>query len=113
MLDNFKIKAIMLMMAILIGIAFTAYSIASSGVTTMLMIVIPVLAILIWQLFRLVDKTNMEVAAFLDNIRYNDYAVSFTEKKTLGESFQNLHGAFNLVNQKFRDIRSEKEAQFQ
>ena len=55
----------------------------------------------------------MEVATFLDNIKYNDYAVSYTEKDTIGDSFKNLHGAFNLVNKKFRDIRSEKEAQFQ
>jgi len=65
------------------------------------------------QLFRRIDQTNKEVADFLANIKYDDYAATFSESKALSDSYQNLHKSFNLVTKKFRDIRSEKEAQFQ
>ncbi len=78
-----------------------------------LVFLIPLVGALVWQLFNLIDKTNQEVASFLANIKYNDYAVRFTESKAIGESYQDLHKSFNLVNEKFRDIRSEKEMQFQ
>lgn len=63
-------------------------------------------------LFRLVDKTNSEIASFLLNIKYDDYTATYTNV-TPDESFGKLYGAFNVITDKFRDIRQEKEAQFQ
>ena len=100
-------------MAILAVSIVVAYIISSQNLNSLLLLLIPFGIIMIYNLFRLIDKTNMEVATFLDNIKYNDYAVSYTERDSISDSFRNLHGAFNLVNKKFRDIRSEKEAQFQ
>lgn len=77
------------------------------------MILVPMTIILIVRIFRIVDKTNTEIATFLTNIKYNDYAVNFTENPSHADSYLQLHGAFNLVTEKFRNIRSEKEAQFQ
>ncbi|MBX2817900.1 MAG: ATP-binding protein [Saprospiraceae bacterium] len=83
------------------------------GMNSTLVLLIPILIGLLWAFFRFVDKTNQEVATFLTNIKYDDFAVNFSESTTSGQSFQRLHGAFNMVNEKFRDIRSQKEAQFQ
>ncbi len=113
MLEHFKIRTLLLVTLIILIITAIIYTILKHGFNTYLVILIPLLAIFIWRLFSLIDKTNQEVASFLANIKYNDYAASFPEKKSVGDSYQTLHGAFNLVTEKFRDIRSEKEAQFQ
>lgn len=63
-------------------------------------------------LFRLVDKTNSEIASFLLNIKYDDYTATYTTQEP-DQSFGKLYGAFNVITDKFRDIRLEKEAQFQ
>lgn len=63
-------------------------------------------------LFHLVDKTNSEIASFLLNIKYDDYTATYTTQEP-DQSFGKLYGAFNVITDKFRDIRLEKEAQFQ
>lgn len=113
MFQHFKVKIILFLLGILILILLFTYLWQSDGLKMHLFLFIPLIGILIWRLFRLVDKTNSEVATFLSNIRYNDYAVSYPENKHVQDSYQDLHSAFNLVNEKFRNIRSEKEAQFQ
>lgn len=113
MLKNFKIKALFYLGSILVIVIGSGYALFILDTQVYLLILVPVFAFLIYQLFSLVDKTNTEVASFLANIKYNDYAAHFPESKNISDSYQDLHGAFNLVTAKFRDIRSEKEAQFQ
>ncbi|MCB0656910.1 MAG: hypothetical protein KDC57_12275, partial [Saprospiraceae bacterium] len=113
MFQHFKVKVVLFLVAIICLILLLTYAWNAQGAKLHLILFIPVIAILLWRLFRLVDKTNSEVATFLANIRYNDYAVSYPENKNVQDSYQTLHSAFNLVNEKFRNIRSEKEAQFQ
>ncbi|MDH3648678.1 MAG: ATP-binding protein [Saprospiraceae bacterium] len=113
MFRQFRTKIFVLLFAILIILLFIVYGLVKNGVSVLLVALIPALTALVWNLFHLVDKTNTEIATFLANIKYNDYAVNFSETKAQDESYQKLHGAFNLVTKKFRDIRSEKEAQFQ
>lgn len=104
---------LMYLAGILVVIIGAGYAIFIIDTKINLLFLVPVLIGLIWQLFSLVDKTNQEVASFLANIKYNDYAAHFTESKSIGDSYQTLHKSFNLVTEKFRDIRSEKEVQFQ
>lgn len=63
-------------------------------------------------LFRVVNRTNTYLANFLLSIKYDDFETSYT-KKTKETSEKALFGAFNLINGKFRNIRLEKEIQFQ
>jgi len=66
----------------------------------------------ITSLFFLVEKTNSEIASFLLNIKYDDYTATYTTQEP-DQSFKKLYGAFNVITDKFRDIRQEKEVQFQ
>ena len=113
MLRNFKFQTTLLLVSILVVLAMIMYMIYQNAGNAALIILIPLFVGLVWRLFSQIDKTNREVASFLANIKYNDYASSFSEKESIGDSYKNLHGAFNMVTKKFRDIRSEKEAQFQ
>ena len=66
----------------------------------------------VWDLIRFTDQTNRDVASFLLGIKYDDFSVTFTGKHK-GRSFGELYESFNEINNKFRDIQAEKEAQFQ
>jgi len=62
-------------------------------------------------LIRFVDKTNRDLANFLESIRHAEFSRSFKTENT-GSSFDELSNAFNLVIQDFQKIRSEKEEQY-
>ncbi|MEO9966272.1 MAG: ATP-binding protein [Reichenbachiella sp.] len=66
----------------------------------------------IYVLIRYLDKTNKELAGFLNSIKYDDFTHTYTTRKT-GTSMDGLYQQFNNVIKKFREIRAEKEAQHQ
>ena len=113
MLKRFKLQILINLGAALIALLAIGYVVFESEQKVYLIVLIPFALLFLWQLFRRVDKTNTEIARFLDNIKYDDYEANFPESKAVQDSYQTLHSAFNLVTEKFRDIRSEKEAQFQ
>ncbi len=70
---------------------------------------------LIYQIYALIqflDRTNRELAGFLNAIKYDDFTHTYSTRKT-GTSQDLLHEEFNKVIKKFREIRAEKEAQYQ
>lgn len=62
-------------------------------------------------LFRYVNKTNRDLASFLESIRFSEFTRSF-QIEGLGSSFDELSKAFNDVIQDFQKVRSEKEEHF-
>ncbi|MFY0627822.1 MAG: GHKL domain-containing protein [Reichenbachiella sp.] len=74
-----------------------------------------VLAALVYQTYALIkhlDKANKELAGFLESIKYDDFTHTYNTKKT-GTSMDKLYEQFNLVIKKFREVRADKEAQYQ
>jgi nitrogen fixation/metabolism regulation signal transduction histidine kinase len=66
---------------------------------------------LLYSLFSLVNQTNKKLTEFLLNIRYDDYEAHYSSES--GEITQKaLSGAFNVITDKFRHMRQEKEAQY-
>ncbi len=65
----------------------------------------------VWALIRYVDKTNRELANFLESIRYSEFTRTFHFKEA-GSSFEALSEAFNDVMKDFQQIRSEREEHF-
>ena len=57
-----------------------------------------------------VDKTNREVARFLQSVRYADFSQTFSAR-SWGRSFRDLHDAISDVMDDFREARSETEQQ--
>lgn len=62
----------------------------------------------VWSMIRYVDRTNRELANFLESIRYSEFTRTFTIKEA-GSSFEALSDAFNEVMHDFQQVRSEKE----
>jgi two-component system nitrogen regulation sensor histidine kinase NtrY len=65
----------------------------------------------VWSLIRYVDRTNRELASFLESIRYSEFTRSFQISNT-GSSFDELNAAFNDVMKDFQQVRSEREEHF-
>jgi two-component system nitrogen regulation sensor histidine kinase NtrY len=68
-------------------------------------------ALQIYSLFRYVDKTNRDLAGFLESIRFSEFTRSF-QIGGMGSSFNELNKAFNNVINDFQKVRSEKEEHF-
>ena len=65
----------------------------------------------VWSMIRYVDRTNRELASFLESIRYSEFTRSFQIGNT-GSSFDELNTAFNDVMKDFQQVRSEREEHF-
>ncbi|GAB4190135.1 MAG: sensor histidine kinase [Thermoflexibacter sp.] len=72
-------------------------------------------ALIVFQVIGLikhVESANREVVDFLNNIRYDDFSKTY-KLNGEGKSFAELNAAFNEVIGRFRQIRAEKEANYQ
>ena len=65
----------------------------------------------VWSLIRYVDRTNRELAGFLESIRYSEFTRTF-QISDGGSSFDELNEAFNDVMKDFQQVRSEREEHF-
>lgn len=65
-----------------------------------------------YYLFYFLEKSNREIIGFLESIKWDDFSHTYPEKKS-GTSLDDLYLEFNGVIKKFREIRADKEAQYQ
>jgi two-component system, NtrC family, nitrogen regulation sensor histidine kinase NtrY len=65
----------------------------------------------IYSLIRYVDKTNRDLASFLESIRFSEFTRTF-QIEGMGASFDELNKAFNGVINDFQRVRAEKEEHF-
>ncbi|NDK56979.1 sensor histidine kinase [Pontibacter fetidus] len=65
----------------------------------------------LWEIARYVTRSNNELARFLEAVKQRDFSQRFNENTN--SSLQQLHKAFNLINNTFKELHIEREAQFQ
>ncbi|WP_242927899.1 sensor histidine kinase [Pontibacter vulgaris] len=65
----------------------------------------------VWEMARYVTRSNNELARFLEAVKQRDFSQRFNEHSNT--SLQELHKAFNLINNTFKQLHIEREAQFQ
>lgn len=70
------------------------------------------LVIQVYELIRYVRQTNRELAKFLLSIKNNDFTISFSSQKG-GRQFRELHTAFKEIIESYKQVKIEKEAQFE
>jgi len=66
----------------------------------------------IYELLRYVNQTNRDLAKFLLSIKNADFTIHFSQKKA-DKSFRELHHAFREITESYKQVKIEKEAQFQ
>ena len=109
MFKSFQTKVVQYLVVILLAMMGIAYVYINEIYSFTLMLLVPLLIIMVWSLFKLVNKTNTDFVQFLSGIKYDDVEQSFAPNQ-LGESHRDLYESFNLITEKIRTLRSEKEA---
>lgn len=111
MIANFRVQCTLRVLLLVACIAvFLVLVIETSFYFTMTLVGL-VVVLQTAGLIRYVEKTNRDLARFLDAIEYNDFTQSFANVSG-GRTFGELRTAFAGVMRKFQGARSEKEAQF-
>ncbi|MEP2026532.1 MAG: ATP-binding protein [Reichenbachiella sp.] len=108
--NNFKLNLIVRVLLIFCTCIFLVNLFYTESYTLTKVLVSCLLAYEVYVLIKYLDKTNRELAGFLNSIKYDDFTHTYTTKKS-GTSMDGLYEQFNNVIKKFREIRAEKEAQ--
>ncbi len=107
---NFRINLLIRIVILSLTVFLFFYFINTETFLTPILIL--TLGILqVYSLFRYVDKTNRDLASFLESIRFSEFTRSF-QIEGMGASFNELNKAFNDVIADFQKVRSEKEEHF-
>lgn len=104
---NVAIRVFILSATIFLGFYFVYAHGANSVIATFGLLTILQIILLV----RYVDKMNYKIIFFLESIKYDDFSITYPVENT-NASFKALHEEFNKVLQKFRELRSHKEADF-
>lgn len=75
-------------------------------------IISSLILILSIELIRYVNRTNKELKKLFNSIKYQDFSASFGQRK-LDKSFDDLSEVLSEIVRAFRNVKIEKEAQFQ
>ena len=107
---NFRIALILRVLFISISLFLFFFLMETETYLTPILVLILVI-LQIYSLIRYVDKTNRDLASFLESIRFSEFTRSF-QIEGMGNSFNELNKAFNDVIADFQKVRSEKEEHF-
>lgn len=106
---NFRVNAIFRIVLITITIFLLFYTWRQFFITPVL--IGAAIIIQLYALFKYIDKTNRDLASFLESIRFSEFTRSF-QVEGMGSSFDELNKAFNDVIKDFQTVRTEKEEHF-
>ena len=109
---NFKVNTIVRVILLSVSLFLFFYTLESKEhyrVTPILIILL--ILFQVFSLLRYVDRTNRELASFLESIRFAEFTRTF-KIEGMGSSFDELNRAFNAVIKDFQQVRSEKEEHF-
>ncbi len=109
---NFKVVVVIRVVLIVLTSLFFVNLFYIDSYNLSKALVLGALVYQVYSLIKFIDKTNNELAGFLESIKYDDFSHTYTTKKT-GTSMDKLYQQFNLVIKKFREVRADKEAQYQ
>jgi two-component system nitrogen regulation sensor histidine kinase NtrY len=102
---------IILRVLLLISTCLALFVSLNSSFTFTPVLVVGLIIYQVWSLIRYVDRTNRELASFLESIRYSEFTRTFQINDS-GSSFDQLNAAFNDVMKDFQQVRSEREEHF-
>lgn len=107
---NFRVNiTIRIIVFALTVILFFHFLYSSTFITPLFIFILLILQV--YSLIRYVDKTNRDLASFLESIRFSEFTRTF-QIEGMGSSFNELNKAFNGVIKDFQRVRAEKEEHF-
>jgi two-component system, NtrC family, nitrogen regulation sensor histidine kinase NtrY len=107
---NYRINIIFRIILLALTIYLLFYTVTSKYFIAPVIVAAAVI-FQITSLIRYLDKTNRELTAFLQSIRFSEFTRTF-QIEGMGSTFNELNKAFNEVIQDFQKVRAEKEESF-
>lgn|SRR5690606_26171593 len=111
-LKNFYIGVVVRVLLLLGNVLLIASILGNPDLFFNQLILIGILAFQTAELIRFVNHTNREVARFVYALRHDDFSVSF-QKSLTGNSFREMHRSFSELIDFYKQVKIEKEVQFQ
>jgi nitrogen fixation/metabolism regulation signal transduction histidine kinase len=102
---------LVLILAMLFAIAFLLFKLDRSQYIYTFIVLISLLSFQVYFLLRFITRTNHELAKFIDAIKQEDYSLKYPEIKAKN-SVAELHQSFNTILEAFRQVKIEREIQF-
>jgi two-component system nitrogen regulation sensor histidine kinase NtrY len=109
---NFRFQIILRIFLFSLSMLLLIILLIKSNLHVSIFLIAVIIIYQIVSLIRYIETTNRRLGQFLQAIRYADFSQSFSIKG-LGSSFTELNHAFSDVMHDFRNIRKEKEEQYQ
>jgi len=107
-MKNFRIILIVRILFLTATIFASLVLFNSNGNSIWFILSLPVVIAEVIFLIKYVDRTNNELAYFLQSINYSDFSLHYDYSR-LGKSFQLISDQFNNILEKFKETRNEKE----
>ena len=107
---NFRINIIVRILLLVASVFLFFYALSTDFHLTPVLIGI-IIVFEVFSLVRYIDRTNRDLASFLESIRFSEFTRTF-RIEGMGSSFDELNRAFNDVINDFQKVRSEKEEHF-
>ncbi|MEN7548920.1 ATP-binding protein [Rapidithrix thailandica] len=109
---NFRLNVSIRAVGLVVTIFAMVYLIESSGYFATIGFVAGLVVYQVIALINLMENTNRELVDFFSSIRYGDFSHTY-KLKGRGGAFDELDQEFNKVLYRFKQIRAEKEAEYQ
>jgi nitrogen fixation/metabolism regulation signal transduction histidine kinase len=71
-----------------------------------------ILIVQVWELIHFINHTNRELARLFIAVKHSDFSATFNQP-AMGTSFRELQSSMTDIIQSYRDVKIEKEAQYQ
>lgn len=107
---NFRLVVIFRVLLLLLNTLILVYFYSKNNFITAWSLLV-LLAFQTYMLIYYAEQSNRRLSKFLDGIRYNDFATTFSSN-VKGKTFEHLNVSFNEVIKLFKNTRAEKEAQY-
>ena len=109
---NFRVNIVIRLVILSTSIFALFYTLSNYNFFITPLLIGVFISLQIYALFKYVDKTNRDLASFLESIRFSEFTRTF-QVEGMGSSFNELSKAFNDVISDFQAVRSQKEEHFQ
>lgn len=111
-MKHFSIQVIFRILLIIINSILIAWIFGDMRLFFNQLILIIILSVQIWELIHYINHTNRELSRLFLAIKHADFSVTFNQTG-LGNSFRELQRSMIDIVQTYRDVKIEKEAQYQ
>jgi nitrogen fixation/metabolism regulation signal transduction histidine kinase len=111
-MKRFSIQAIVRIALIIINALVFAWIFGDMRLFFNQIILVIILILQVWELIHFINHTNRELARLFIAIKHSDFSVSFNQGP-LSKSFKELQQSMMNIIHSYRDVKIEKEAQYQ